>query len=119
MSIFRVCRRHLPLTAPSWMTATSGASTNFSRNCSGWRRPCATDASRSQWTISSEGDKCRNEDSCMPTVKSVDKMICPQCAVEMNHNCDKLVYGIGQEIMPPMNVQTEPDLLLGGVIGEF
>jgi hypothetical protein len=37
----------------------------------------------------------------------------------MNHHCNKLVYGIGQEIMPPMNVQTEPDLLLGGVIGEF
>jgi len=55
----------------------------------------------------------------MATVKSVDKMVCPQCGVEMNHHCNKLVYGIGQEIMPPMNVQTEPDLLLGGVIGEF
>lgn len=26
-----------------------------------------------------------------------DPMICPQCQVEMNHHCDKLVYGSNEE----------------------
>jgi ribosomal protein S27AE len=39
------------------------------------------------------------------------KMICPQCAVEMNHHCDKLIY--------TAEVQAQSDLSLGGVIEEF
>ena len=53
--------------------------------------------------------------------KSTGGTIRPQCGVEMNHHCDKLVYATGQETMPQENAQTDPviDPLLGGVISEF
>ncbi len=54
--------------------------------------------------------------------KTADKMICPRCGVEMNHHCDKLVYGTGsQEAELQENTQIDPviDPLLGGVISEF
>ena len=30
----------------------------------------------------------------MAVVAETDKMICPQCKVEMNHHCDKIVYNV-------------------------
>ena len=30
----------------------------------------------------------------MAVVAKTDKMICPQCKVEMNHHCDKIVYNV-------------------------
>ena len=45
--------------------------------------------------------------------KSADKMICPRCGVEMNHHCDKLVYGSGQQEAGP------GDAVEGGAVTEF
>jgi ribosomal protein S27AE len=42
-----------------------------------------------------------------------DKMICPDCGVEMNHHCDKLVYTTGSHD----GGQIDPEL--GGLIEEF
>ena len=38
------------------------------------------------------------------------QMVCPQCGVNMNHHCDKLVYG---------NAASEPASTDGGAIVEF
>jgi ribosomal protein S27AE len=49
----------------------------------------------------------------MTAVANADKMICPNCRVEMNHHCDKLVYTPD----PPDAGRTDPSL--GGFIEEF
>jgi ribosomal protein S27AE len=50
----------------------------------------------------------------MATVSRIDgKMICSSCGVEMNHHCDKVVYGGNSQ------VAGSPDLQLGGFIEEF
>ena len=49
----------------------------------------------------------------MAAVTKADKMICPNCRVEMNHHCDKLVYITD----PQEGGQTDPSL--GGIIEEF
>ena len=41
-----------------------------------------------------------------------DKMICPTCRVEMNHHCDKLVYG-------PDSQTARMEESLGGFVEEF
>jgi ribosomal protein S27AE len=46
-------------------------------------------------------------------VANTDKMICPQCGVEMNHHCDKIVYNA-----EPQDAG-KADHILGGVIEEF
>ncbi|HYU45313.1 MAG TPA: hypothetical protein VEK84_03935 [Terriglobales bacterium] len=48
----------------------------------------------------------------MAAVANTDKMICPQCKVEMNHHCDKIVYNAGTD-----EARNDPDL--GGIIEEF
>ncbi len=49
----------------------------------------------------------------MARVVNTDKMICPNCRMEMNHHCNKLVYtGDAQDAW-----QTDPTL--GGFIEEF
>ena len=48
----------------------------------------------------------------MASVVNTDKMICPNCRVEMNHHCDKLVYTADAQ-----DRQTDPTL--GGFIEEF
>ena len=45
--------------------------------------------------------------------KAKKKMICPDCQVDMNHHCDKVVYTTD----PPR--EDKVDLSLGGVIEEF
>jgi ribosomal protein S27AE len=42
-----------------------------------------------------------------------DKLICPNCRVEMNHHCDKLRYGSDSHRTPRM------DESLGGFLEEF
>jgi ribosomal protein S27AE len=42
-----------------------------------------------------------------------NKMLCPHCGVEMNHHCDKLVYGTDTQ----HEAQTDPGL--GGMVQEF
>jgi ribosomal protein S27AE len=42
-----------------------------------------------------------------------DKMICPNCRVEMNHHCDKLVYA------SDLHGTARMDEGLGGVLEEF
>jgi hypothetical protein len=42
-----------------------------------------------------------------------EKMLCPNCRVEMNHHCDKVAYTID----PQHGVQMDPNL--GGFIEEF
>jgi len=49
----------------------------------------------------------------MARVVNTDKMICPNCRVEMNHHCDKLVYTADAQDAR----QTDPTL--GGFIEEF
>jgi len=49
----------------------------------------------------------------MARVVNTDKMICPNCRVEMNHHCDKLVYTTD----PQDAGQTDPSL--GGFIEEL
>ncbi len=49
----------------------------------------------------------------MTAVANTDKMICPNCRVETNHHCDKLVYTTD----PRDGEQTDPNL--GGLIEEF
>jgi ribosomal protein S27AE len=44
---------------------------------------------------------------------AVTKMICPQCGVEMNHHCDKLIYANDSHSAPAV------DPGLGGFIEEF
>ncbi len=44
---------------------------------------------------------------------SASKMICPNCRVEMNHHCDKLVYGTESQQAAGV------DLAMGGVVEEF
>jgi ribosomal protein S27AE len=46
-------------------------------------------------------------------VETSRKMICPNCQVEMNHHCDKLVYATD----PQQPSATDPNL--GGIIEEF
>ena len=46
-------------------------------------------------------------------VETSRKMICPNCQVEMNHHCDKLVYATD---VPPAGA-IDPNL--GGFIEEF
>ena len=45
--------------------------------------------------------------------KAKKKMICPDCQVDMNHHCDKVVFSMHT---PPAG---SVDLSLGGVIEEF
>jgi ribosomal protein S27AE len=49
----------------------------------------------------------------MAVTKIQSKMICPRCKVEMNHHCDKLVYGSGPQEAGP------DDPPLDGTIAEF
>jgi len=49
----------------------------------------------------------------MAAVTKTDKMICPNCGVEMNHHCDKLVYTTD----PQDAGQADPNL--GGFVMEF
>ena len=42
-----------------------------------------------------------------------EKMICPNCQVEMNHHCDKFVYATD----PQQPSAADPNL--GGIIEEF
>ena len=44
---------------------------------------------------------------------SRQKMICPSCGAEMNHHCDKLMYGM--DAQPGARVEAGT----GGVITEF
>jgi ribosomal protein S27AE len=52
----------------------------------------------------------RKEGFQMPDNK---KMICPNCGAEMNHHCDKLMYGMNTQ----QEAQTDPGL--GGMVQEF
>jgi ribosomal protein S27AE len=45
--------------------------------------------------------------------KTASKMICPDCGVEMNHHCDKLVYATDPQDMAKV------DPAMGGLIEEF
>jgi RNA polymerase subunit RPABC4/transcription elongation factor Spt4 len=49
----------------------------------------------------------------MAAMTKTDKMICPNCRVEMNHHCDKLVY-----TTDPQDAG-QADLSLGGLLEEF
>ena len=49
----------------------------------------------------------------MARVVNTDKMICPNCRVEMNHHCDKLVYTTD----PQDARQIDPNI--GGFVEEF
>lgn len=48
----------------------------------------------------------------MMTTTTSGKMICPKCGAEMNHHCDKLVYG-------PDSQAARTDENLGGFLEEF
>ena len=49
----------------------------------------------------------------MAAVTKTDKMICPNCGVEMNHHCDKLMY-----TTDPENTGQD-DSGMGGTVEEF
>ena len=52
----------------------------------------------------------------MAAVKSADKMTCPKCGFQMNHHCDKLVYGASSQ---EFQDTSEIEWLSGGLISQF
>jgi len=49
----------------------------------------------------------------MLTATAAGKMICPNCHVEMNHHCDKLMQATDSQQSSPL------DETVGGVLEEF